>query len=79
MDRPLPVLKQTAMELDLIEMIHCDNPDVFFRGGYANVHEATLVNGTKVAIKTECTKCWHPCRTFLSKRVGHLSLEEPLW
>ena len=51
MERPLSVLEQIAMEIDLIEMSHCDESRFFFRGGYANIHEATLV--MKVATKTE--------------------------
>ena len=53
MELPLSVLEQIAMKIDLIEMSHCDEPHFFFQGGYANIHEATLINRLKVALKTE--------------------------
>ena len=51
MGRPSPVLERLPRELDLTEKIWCHKSDISFRGGYANVHEAALADGNKVAIK----------------------------
>ena len=51
MGRPSPVLERLPRELDLTEKIQCHKSDISFRGGYANVHEAALADGNKVAIK----------------------------
>ena len=41
------------MELDLAcETVEYHKPVLSFRGGYASVHQGTLANGVKVAIKT---------------------------
>ena len=51
MGQPLSVLEQLPGELDLTEKIQWHESHFSFRGGYANVHQGTLSDGTKVAIK----------------------------
>ena len=48
------MLEQVSAELHLIcEEVECFGPVLSSRGGFADVHQGTLSNGCKVAIKME--------------------------